>query len=196
MRKKVDHMRLHTKQRVNKLPKLKFDKLPEAMHKIEKEKIKNIERIQEKLSKSYINIMKYVSKTCLKILGKQKCQFALVGMGSLARKEVTPYSDFECFILLEEEVQFLPKYEEIVENFRWFAVIFQIILISLGETILPAVAIPCLNDFFELYKKRDGDWFYDDKTPKGISFDGFMPHASKTPLGESLFKNEAATALI
>ena len=100
-------------------------------------------------------------------------------MGSLAKKEITPYSDFKCAILLEEGVQNQPNYEVILEYFTWFAVIFQIILITLGETILPSVAIPGLNDF----SKKGGDWFYDNITPSGISFDGFMHHACKTPLG-------------
>ena len=123
--------------------------------------------------------MSDVANTCLDIQGKAPCKFALIGMGSLARKEVTPYSDFECAILLQEGVQNQLNYEDILEYFRWFAVIFQIILISLGETILPSVAIPGLNDF----SKKGGDWFYDDITPSGISFDGSMPHACKTPLG-------------
>ena len=196
MKKKVRHMRLQTKRSVNELPMLKFVESTKVMHKMEKEKIRNVKSIQEELSKSYIAFMEDVSEACLAILGKPKCEFALIGMGSLARKEVTPYSDFECFILLEEGVQYLSNYEEILERFRWFAVIFQLILISLGETILPAMAIPSLNDFYKLYKKRGGDWFYDDYTPRGISFDGFMPHASKTPLGDSLFNDKAETALI
>ena len=196
IKKNVHQMRLQTKRSVNQLPMLEFDMPTEEMHKSEKEKIKNIKRIQKQLFNSYTNIMKDVAKSCLEILAKPQCKFALIGMGSLARKEVTPYSDFECFILLEEGVQFSSHYKSLINYFKWLAVIFQIILISLGETILPAVAIPSLNDFYKLYKKRDGDWFYDDYTPKGISFDGFIPHASKTPLGESLFNDKPETALI
>ncbi|XP_078483381.1 uncharacterized protein LOC144743450 [Ciona intestinalis] len=107
------------------------------------------------------------------------CCFALVGMGSLARKEITPFSDFENIIVLKEGVQKLKDFEKTLEYFRWFAVIFQVILINFGETIIPSVAIPCLNNF----EVEGGDWFYDAITPSGISFDGFMPHACKTILG-------------
>ena len=49
--------------------------------------------------------------------------------------------------------------------------IFQVI--NLGETILPSMNIKAIN----------GEWFYDDVTPKGVSFDGLLPQASKIPLG-------------
>ena len=46
-------------------------------------------------------------------------------------------------------------------------------IINLGETILPCMDIKALKT----------DWFFDDITPRGLSFDGFLPQACKTPLG-------------
>ena len=145
------------------------------------QKIKFIKTLQNQITKDYIQIMSGIADQCLHILGDPPfhARYSLVGMGSLARKEVTPYSDFESFIVFEDG---LANSEQTVEYFRWFAVIFQVILINLGETILPSVAIPSLNNFTE----ADGDWFYDAYTTCGVSSDGMMPHASKNPLGRQL----------
>ena len=122
--------------------------------------------------------MSKLSDSCIEIMGKPPCKFALVGMGSLARQEITPYSDFEHIIILEEINQQNIQYETALNYFRWFSVIFQIILINIQETIIPSVAIPSLNNHPE-----HGNWFYDKITTRGISFDGMMPHACKFPLG-------------
>ena len=50
---------------------------------------------------------------------------------------------------------------------------FHFQIINLGETILPCMDIKAL----------DNEWFYDDVTPRGVSFDALLPQASKTPLG-------------
>ena len=176
---KVIEMRYKTRQTLDQLPKINYNITEQERVKQEKNKITIVQELQNDIAATYTSIMRNVAKISLDILGEVPCKFALIGMGSLAKKEITPYSDFECAILLEEGVQELLSYEDILEYFRWFAVIFQIILISLGETILPSVAISGLNDF----NKENGDWFYDNITPSGISFDGFMPHACKTPLG-------------
>ncbi|CAK8683064.1 unnamed protein product [Clavelina lepadiformis] len=146
---------------------------------LEKEKISKIMMIQEKTTASYRAIMKNLDRGCLDVLRKVPCKYTLAGMGSLSRNEITPYSDFENIIVLEEGAQDRKDYEEVLEYFRWFAVIFQLVLINIGETILPSVAIPSLNNF----TIKGGDWFFDAYTTRGISFDGLMPQACKSPLG-------------
>ena len=166
----------------------KLENIPSNVHwtikkQLEIDKVSQIKKIQDDITQQYISIMKKVCDFCFDVMGKPSyvCEFALAGMGSTARKEVTPFSDFEYMIILDDEVKKLSadKYEEVIEHFRWLTVLFQIVLINFGETVLPSVAIPCLND----HLSADGDWFFDAYTICGISCDGMKPHACKIPLG-------------
>ena len=145
------------------------------LKKIEEKQISVIQDIQLKIANEYLRIMSNVCKYCEGVMGKPPCRYAVAGMGSLARKEITPYSDFEHVILLEEQ----DSYESNVEYFRWYSVIFHVILLNLQETIIPSLNISALNGV----DSELGNWFYDAFTPRGISFDGMMPHACKFPLG-------------
>jgi len=137
-------------------------------------KINSMMKIQLKIFAQYQEIMKNLCLYCVDVLGEPPCKFAVVGMGSLAREEITPYSDFEHIILLEN----LENYEDHLEYFRWFSVIYHTIILNLQETIIPSLNIKYLND-----KTCDlGDWFFDTFT-NGVAFDGMMPHACKFPLG-------------
>ena len=142
---------------------------------LENDKIYVLEKLQNQITCDYTKIMEDVAKYCKNIMGKAPCKFAIAGMGSLSRKKITPYSDFEHLILLEKSL----TNNNDLNYFKWFTVIFHVIIINLQETILPSVAISSLNDTTQ----PDGDWFYDSITVRGISFDGMMPHASKIPLG-------------
>ena len=250
---KVNKMRTEVNSELRELELIEKEEL--QLHNKEsrdRKKVEAIEKLQRSIATSYTNIMISVAKESIKLIGAEPpCEFSLAGMGSLAKYEITPYSNFENMILLDtklyasikdvstacssnaddsnnnlsthensslrkpaacssnsdnprqsgnasdsgkariEENSCEKKYENfsdrgqqvrlegILNYFRWFSVIFQIILISLGETIIPGVSISFLND----KNSKFGDWFHDRLTKRGISFDGMMPHACKFPLG-------------
>ena len=150
----------------------------ESTKKKKEEKISAIRELNKLVAGRYKQIMVELSRYCEDVMGNPPCKYAIVGMGSLAREEITPYSDFEHIILFIDDKKY-KSYETFVEYFRWFSVIFHIVILNVQETIVPSLNVCCLNDKnFSL-----GDWFYDAVTPRGISFDGMMPHACKFPLG-------------
>ena len=134
-----------------------------------------IQQLNKLITHKYKQFMADLSQYCEQVMGKPPCQYAIVGMGSLAREEITAYSDFEHIILLCDD----KNYKSYLEYFRWFSVIFHIVVLNVQETIVPSLNIAGLNGD----ESTLGDWFYDNVTPRGISFDGMMPHACKFPLG-------------
>ena len=145
----------------------------------EQEKIDQIKDLQNKITLDYTQIMADLSHYCEEVMGEAPCKFTVIGMGSLTRKEITPYSDFEHIIVLEELSQQKMQTENVLNYFRWFSVIFQTVVLNLQETILSNVSIYSLNN----KESKHGNWFYDAFTTRGISFDSMLPHSSKSPLG-------------
>ncbi|NGY95471.1 hypothetical protein NEOC84_001391, partial len=97
------------------------------------------------------------------------CEYAMIGFGSLAREEMTPYSDLEFGILIQDDNPINKKYFKDLTN------LLHLKVINLGETILPALNIPCIKAIN----------FFDGLTPRGFAFDGAGVEGKgcKTPLG-------------
>ena len=149
----------------------------------EQEKIKHSKNLQNKITQDYTQIMADLSQYCEEVMGEAPCKFTVVGMGSLARKDITPYSDFEHIIVLEELSQQKTQKENILNYFRWFSVIFQTVVLNLQETILSSISIYSLND----KESNHGNWFNDAFATRGISFDGITLLGCKFPLSRQQF---------
>jgi len=85
--------------------------------------------LQKKFEEWVINIFEYVHR----LLGgalPDDCEYAIVGIGSLATRMVTSYSDVEYIVLLKEHKSLYLKY------FTNFSNLFHLIMTGFGETSL------------------------------------------------------------
>ena len=99
------------------------------------------------------------------VCGKAPCLFSVVGMGSLAKGETTPYSDLEFLFLIER------KTPESLKYFEKLAVTVYFIIGNLKETKLKYMNIAELKGWF------------DDKSTNGFKIDGLSVDAGNTPTG-------------
>lgn len=157
------------------------------------EKTKAIQAIFIKIAQGMQGLIQCMLQDCYAVLGQPPCRYAILGLGSLARQEMTPYSDLEWAILIEDTVETLRQlgndnYEELGLHyneqykiyFRHLADLLYVKVTCLGETILPSLAIESLNPEF-----TDIGWtFFDTLTPRGFAMDGAMSQACKVPQGK------------
>ena len=71
-----------------------------------KDQTAEIKRLSETISTKMKQFLASIINECLEVLGTLPCDYEVIVLGSLARNEMTPYSDFEWAILTssEEEV--------------------------------------------------------------------------------------------
>ena len=95
-------------------------------------KVGAIRHLNFLIANKYKNIMTKLCLFCQEVMGSPPCEYAIVGMGSLARNEITPYSDFEHIILLDDQ----NNYQLHLEYFRWLSVILHTVILNVQETII------------------------------------------------------------
>eukprot|EP00058_Branchiostoma_floridae_P008959 XP_002594447.1 hypothetical protein BRAFLDRAFT_72167 [Branchiostoma floridae] len=189
-KKRLGEMRTRAKSQLDDIDQqhnpYQYDEDDPVMIAVEAERAEAVKALFKNIARDRQELIKNLVDECIVTLGPPSCKYAFIGLGSQATELVTPYSDLEFAILIEDG-----KGNE--DTRRYFINLTHYLhmkVINLGETILPSMAIPSLNDFPE----KDG--FFDSVTPRGFAFDGFMPWASKTPFGRDRTKTKPPVSLI
>ncbi|CAH1780598.1 unnamed protein product [Owenia fusiformis] len=171
----LEKYRHHLKVRVKRLEKV-WDKCPKPEDKRKPRFEHRKNQLTQLICKQNTKFVKEFSaelmEQSISVCGPPPCKITMVGLGSMARGESTPYSDLEYLFLTESD-----KHDEYFLNLHFH---FLLQVLNLGQTPLPAMGIQSLNDF---YNEKESNDFYDDVTPSGFKLDGNMPWASKTPPG-------------
>ncbi|XP_066285708.1 uncharacterized protein [Branchiostoma lanceolatum] len=188
--KRLQEMRTRAKSQLDVINEqhnpYQYDEDDPVMITVEAERAEAVKALFKNIAKDRQMFIEDLVGECITTLSPHPCKYAFIGLGSQATELVTPYSDLEFAILIEDG-----KDNDVTR--RYFLNLTHYLhlkVINLGETILPSMAIPSLNDFPE------NDWFFDSVTPRGFAFDGFMPWASKTPFGRDQTKNKPPVSLI
>ncbi|XP_035673150.1 uncharacterized protein LOC118413728 [Branchiostoma floridae] len=193
-KKRLEEMRTRAKSQLEAIDQqhnpYQYDEDDPVMITVEAERAEAVKALFKNIAKDRQSFIQELVDECIATLGPPPCKYAFMGLGSQATELVTPYSDLEFAILIEEG-------KDNDDTRRYYLNLTHYLhlkVINLRETILPAMAIPSLNDF--LSEDPEKDWFFDSVTPRGFSFDGFMPWASKTPFGRNQTKKKPPVSLI
>ncbi|CAH1776734.1 unnamed protein product [Owenia fusiformis] len=158
--------------------------------------IKHSKKFYEELTCKIKGFHSLLMDECISVMGKPDCRYAWIGLGSLARKEATAWSDLESAIIFDPSGKTDEEIEKIKQYFRDLVHYLHLKVINLGETLVNGLDIPVLKDWNSKLPKgvKDND-FRDNVTPQGLCFDGTPPKASKTPHGRRSTKDPLKSSI-
>jgi len=152
--------------------------------KSESKSILTMQGIYRELTADMKQLVRQMITDCIKeyssLLGYPPCDYAFFGLGSMARDEMTPYSDLEFGILIaEDDIAGINK-----TYFQHITKFLHLKIINLGETI-PRIMDPQLKlPLIKITTAEKPEWEeVPNPVPNGLSFDGVGPGGCKNPFG-------------
>lgn len=132
-----------------------------------------IKEILTLLTEGYKSILRELLDECITVLGPPPARFTMVGLGSMSRDELCPYSDLEFCFLIQEDLE---DEEEIKNYLRSITRLMMLKIVNFGET---KYEIPLATSIKQSF------------TPSGFSMD-----SSLSPLGINKLFGEPLVELI
>ncbi len=107
------------------------------LHKTEEMFISKSRSLFQDISKEINLFLVKIIKESEEVIGEPPCNYTVIGLGSLALQQITPYSDFEFAILTENDIY---KKSSKLKKSNYFINLSHLIhfrVINFGETIIP-----------------------------------------------------------
>lgn len=141
-----------------------------AQAKLKLEKGNPIESIQAEMTADFQSLLDRLIQNCMDLLGPAPVSYAIMGLGSMSRQEMCPYSDAEFAILIENDS------DEAMTYFRALSRLLELKVLNLGETHYSVIRPKRIEG-----KMTDAKSF----TPHGFSMDiGGLSPLGKTGVYE------------
>ena len=134
---------------------------------LEKSFCKSIQKISNSCCEMMSALTNSILNVSTEIAGLPPCSFEVVAIGSMARGEMTPYSDLEYLFLVQDSRH--------RDYFHTLAVISYFMIANLGETNLKYMNIKELKEMG-----------YIDQQANGFKIDGLGQNAGNIPTGNGL----------
>lgn len=127
-----------------------------------------------KCSNDFVTLAKSIIESSIGLLGEPPCSFAVIGLGSIARGEATPFSDLEYAFIVEHDDPYFTKLA-VDSYFR---------ITNLGESPLKCFNVQEFHHTDSEGKRRP--YFIDQPPVNGFKIDGISPKAGNIPTGHGL----------